>query len=222
MSEKNLTSNEEYLSITAGDRFGRLVAVRPLRSTGKWLFECDCGTEKEVLASSVRTGHSRSCGCLNRDASRARHTTHGMAHTKIHRIWRSMLGRCDNPNTKRYDRYGGRGIKVCERWRSFENFYADMGERPAGLTLDRIDNDGDYEPSNCRWATQKQQHANRDRSVIITFNGETMAAFEWDDRMGYRHGTVFQRVVQRGWEIKRAILTPTDRKLAREQSHQVS
>jgi hypothetical protein len=149
-----------------GQRFGRLVVQqRAYRRPGvspEWLCRCDCGAEKIIAASSMTSGRSKSCGCLRSDFGKAKRT-HGAKRTPEYYSWSHMIYRCENPKANRYDRYGGRGITVCERWRhSFENFLADMGNRPSPQhTLDRINSDGNYEPANCRWATWKQQANNR-------------------------------------------------------------
>jgi hypothetical protein len=149
-----------------GERFGRLVVLALCSERSRWrkaiwLCRCDCGAECIVVGKELRSGRSRSCGCFRREVSRKRMTTHGHSRTRVYRCWCAMLQRCFYPNGQAYSRYGGRGITVCERWRNFVNFLADMGEPPRGKSLDRIDNDKGYSPENCRWATHAQQNLNR-------------------------------------------------------------
>jgi hypothetical protein len=137
------------------------------RGRRRALAQCACGTVREVGLCDVLNGKSRSCGCLKRDLRIAKNLTHGQSKSSEYGIWNNMIQRCGNPNNTKYADYGGRGIRVCARWlASFENFYADMGPRPSGLTLDRIDVNGNYEPGNCRWATWSEQAANK-RPMLI-------------------------------------------------------
>jgi hypothetical protein len=152
-----------------GQRFGRwtVLALSEGGHNARWLCTCDCGTTRPVTGKSLRGGVSTSCGCRTREVSSARLTKHGhtrgYTETRAYRAWRAMINRCTNPNDESWEYYGGRGIKICRRWRrSFKAFYADMGDPPPGMTLDRWpNNDGNYEPGNCRWATPKQQRANQ-------------------------------------------------------------
>jgi hypothetical protein len=158
-----------------GQRFGRLVAVQktmPRRLRTFWRFRCDCGVEKEIDSNHVRHGRIQSCGCYLAEVLRSEEhrqhcqamaklpRTHGMSRTPVHAVWKTMWERCRNPKCHDYRWYGALGVKVCDRWASFENFYADMGE-PNGLTLDRIDPRGNYEPKNCRWTSWDVQRANK-------------------------------------------------------------
>jgi hypothetical protein len=157
----------------SGVRFERLVVLtRCNESYGKkvkWFCVCDCGNHAVVDGFKLRSGETKSCGCLQRDQQSKRiaqaNTRHGQnkkgQQTRTHKSWTAMIQRCTNPKNTSYVNYGGRGVKVCERWRVFENFFADMGERPEGKTLDRINVNGNYEPENCRWATLSEQQRNK-------------------------------------------------------------
>lgn len=148
-----------------GKTFGRL---RVIRRSGKnqnrrpvWRCVCECGKVAEIPADSLRKGSTKSCGCLRVETARKRKTTHGMAGSLEHLIWKQMRRRCENPKHKQYIDYGGRGITVCRRWWKFSNFFKDMGKKPDGKSIDRINNDGGYKKSNCKWSTPKEQATNR-------------------------------------------------------------
>lgn len=187
-----------------GARFGRLVVLtklteRDIYKKVVWHCRCDCGNEVDVNTKNLRTANTQSCGCLWRE----RISTHGMRNTRIYRIWTSMKSRCnsDIPN------YGGKGIGVCKRWLKFENFYADMGDPPDGLTLDRKNNSKGYSPANCRWADKMTQTLNRTNTKFLTFKGETLCVSHWARRLGIRQDTLSWRI-RSGWPVKKALTTP--------------
>lgn len=185
-----------------------------LEASGKMrLARCKCGTTRRVAYSDMRLGKSKGCGCeaLKRlaIASKIRNRRHGFADTPTQRSWVEMRRRCYAAHRKEYPNYGGRGIAVCDRWRdSFDNFLADMGPRPDGHTLDRIDNDGHYTRENCRWVPRAAQERNKRSNAIYVFNGERMTVVEAAERYGIAPNALYQRIGVRKWDPSRAVNTP--------------
>ena len=175
-----------------GQRFGRLAAIAYVGRS--WLCKCDCGSETVILTSSLRSGRTQSCGCLKREKLREKLTTHGCSGMKAYSSWVDMKDRCLNHHNSDYKNYGGRGIQVCKRWLKFENFLENMGERPKSLTLDRINNDGNYEPGNCRWATQTEQNRNSRHNRWIEYQGETKRLIDWSKELNIGIGALQYRL----------------------------
>lgn len=210
------------LNDISGKRFGRLTAKNREGKSSKpvfWRCVCDCGSEKVVAYKHLAYGTTVSCGCY-RDENRAgwarRHGHSGLGRTPTYVTWEAIKQRCQNPNAVGYESYGGRGIKLCERWRSFPAFLEDMGERPPGSTIDRIDVDGDYVPGNCRWASNREQANNRRNARRLTFEGQTHSVTEWARKYGMSRGVLFHRVFSSGWPMKRALETPVKKPRTRD------
>jgi hypothetical protein len=195
-----------------GRRYGLITVIErdrtDQRKDARWICKCDCGTTKSLFAMQIKTGKTVSCGCQIASQARARALRHGLTKTSEHRSWSSMNSRCNNPNHHAYEQYGGRGIKICARWKSFELFLSDMGPRPSlSHTLDRINNDGDYEPGNCRWATKEEQRLNNSYVRIIEIDGVTRRLSEWARVSGIPFDVLSKRL-NAGWDPKRAITQP--------------
>jgi hypothetical protein len=205
----------------SGQKFGRLTVIERHGTSSNpvmWKCECDCGTEKPVAYKHLKYGGTISCGCY-RDEYNKRPRSHGQSckagnhRTKTYTTWEGIKQRCHNPNYHQYANYGGRGIKVCERWRnSFEAFFEDMGEKPKGLTLERIDNDKGYSKENCRWATSKEQARNRRDNRFITYNGETKIMTDWARQYGLSRGVLWHRLYNMKWDLKDALERPAMKK----------
>lgn len=198
-----------------GKTFGRLKVLsrdRTKKPGTYWICVCNCGIKKSINAGSLKNGSSRSCGCLSREKSVARLTKHGLADTPIHGIWVRMNQRCHNPNSRAYARYGGRGIKVCDRWRGkngFASFISDVGMRPSSKhSLDRIDNDGDYCPENVRWATAKEQGNNKRNNILLTYKGKKLTVAQWSRELGISAMNIRNRIGNLGWSVEKALSTP--------------
>lgn len=177
-----------------------------------WECLCDCGRTTIVSVANLPNGHTKSCGCLSSETTANRNTTHGLSGSREFTIWTSMKQRCYDPKSVNYERYGMKGIRVCDRWlNSFQNFITDMGRCPEGCSIDRYpDKNGNYEPSNCRWATEFQQRTNRNDNRMVTCDGRTMTAVEWDIEKGFPKGTVVGRLFM-GWSAERAVTQPLRR-----------
>lgn len=190
-----------------GKRIGRWIVIS-YAGKSRWNCRCDCGTLGKPDAWRLASRTSLSCGCLHHEMVAARNRTHGQPKDKTYHTWSQIIQRCDNKNNPSYHLYGGRGITVCKRWRRYDNFLADMG-RPASsdLTIDRINNNGHYRPSNCRWATHKQQNRNRRDNVSVSFGGKTMLICEWADELGVSCDTLYQRRYH-GWPVERMLTEP--------------
>lgn len=185
--------------------FGRLRVIRFDRRTttpaghylNYWLCQCDCGNQRSVLNKSLIKGAIRSCGCLRKEISAAKCMAHGKSHVSEYLVWLNMRRRCNDPKDKSYKDYGARGIKVCDRWTNFGNFYADMGSRPTPKhSIDRKNNDGDYNLANCRWATNYEQSLNKRNSILVPYNGAEIPLVEYCKITGLSiHTAMWRRLV---------------------------
>lgn len=201
-----------------GKRVGRWLVLsrsRPGNSSEiRWDCLCDCGVRRSVLRHNLTTGATQSCGCLKAQTSHFSCRTHGQSRSPEYRIWQAMKKRCSDPKDHAYPNYGGRGIKVCDRWQDFGAFYSDICPRPSKeLTLDRIDNDGNYEPGNCRWATRKEQSANqRPKRLrqIVTVRGRTAPLLVLAHEAGIKVNTVRARLAS-NWSLEKALTLPVIR-----------
>ena len=212
-----------HVNNLANRRFGRLVVKACLGRKANqtwWACQCDCGSQVRACSGDLVTKTTGSCGCLNRDLSKQRATTHGKTDTSEHNIWCSMKRRCYKVNSPAYKWYGARGIVICDRWRnSFQAFLDDMGEKPSGMSIDRIDNDGSYTcgkceecheqnwPANCRWATRQQQSDNSRQQTRLTHDGKTLTLKEWAKLKGIPRRVLITRRC-RGWTVARTLDTP--------------
>lgn len=190
-------------------KFGRLTAVSFHKKNGVvyWLCRCDCGNEKTVIRCCLNRPNV-SCGCLHSEIQRARLTKHGMSRTPEYHAWQAMNQRCSNPKNPEYKNYGARGITVCERWQSFDNFLADMGKRPSpDLSLERERNNDGYSSTNCKWATKAEQSNNRRAQHLVEFDGREQTVTRWENELGMKRGRLSNRLFA-GWSIERAITTP--------------
>ena len=197
-----------------GKTFCRLTVKSVAQQKGRRRYVdclCECGSKLVVRVDCLLSGHSRSCGCLHREIVRQNSTTHGKTNSREHAIWIAMRQRCTNPKNDRFGYYGARGIRVCERWESFEAFLEDMGQCPGGHSIERSDNNGNYDPNNCHWGTRKEQMRNTRTNRLITFRSRTQCVAEWAEQLGISH-TALRARLRNGWSISRALLTPVQKR----------
>jgi len=196
-----------------GKRFHRLVILNdaePQISPGgrvqkRVLCECDCGKRKTINLASIKRESTRSCGCLHKEAR----GSHGGCHTKSYSCWADIKTRCFNKKHRGYGYYGARGIKICERWMKFENFFEDMGECPDGKSIDRKDNNGNYCKENCRWADRTQQNNNTRRNHFLEFRGKRLTIAQWSRITNIKYHIIYKRI-GKGWSVERTLTEPVN------------
>ena len=197
----------KFIDLT-GKIFGRLTVIKRVENSksgeARWLCLCSCGNYKEVQANNLKSGQVQSCGCFRREVSSLGNKSHGMTKSRIYRIYQHMKDRCYRVTDKKYQRYGGRGIKICDEWlddfMKFYNWSIQNGYKE-NLTIDRIDNDGNYEPQNCRWTTRKEQNRNYSRNILLTYKGETKCMIEWGEKLGIKYNTL-RNLIKKGFSIE--------------------
>lgn len=200
-------------AVPVGQKFNMWTVLGPAEPTSsgirQFLCQCECGIIKPVVGSNVTRGRSACCGCTKAEVSRRNFTTHGQSEAPEYGIWKGMRERCRNVNHAAYDRYGGAGVRVCDRWNNFGVFLSDMGPRPSlRHSVDRYPNArGNYEPGNCRWATPSEQSRNQPSRKTLTYCGQTMIPVDWAKIIGISVGTLFARL-KRGWSVERCIEIP--------------
>lgn len=200
-----------------GQQFSRWTVLKRAENDAlgraRWHCVCQCGNTAIVHGQDLRQGKSRSCGCLQRDIASKIKTTHGASNTRLFRIWCAMKQRCFDKNAQKFARYGGRGITICEEWLSFRVFseWAKQNGYADDLSIDRIDNDGNYTPENCRWSTNKEQARNKSTNHLLSFRGKTQSIAQWADETGISYHALRSRINQYHWSVERALTTPLRR-----------
>lgn len=190
----------KFNRLTVIEEVDRIHPKRPM-----YACKCDCGKMKNVEGRRLREGTIKSCGCLSKELTRIRSITHGMTDSSEYKTWCGIKRRCLNENDKRYPEYGGRGIKICDSWsNSFQSFFHDMGEKPEGYSIERIDVNGNYEKSNCKWIKLSSQASNKRTNVKITHKNETKNLSDWSLETGIKAETISARI-KRGWSIEKSL-----------------
>ena len=204
----------KQLNLT-GKRFGKLVVIKTAGKTKNgaylWQCKCDCGNEIIANVGNLKNGHTKSCGCLRVDRCKTNFTKHGLEHTRLYGIWSDMRLRCYDEKNIAYHRYGGRGITICDEWKNDVKAFYDWATANGykdSLTIDRIDNDGNYCPENCRWATIKEQASNRRSNILVTHNGKTQTMKKWANEVGTPYKVVWARMQKLGWSAERSLTEP--------------
>lgn len=207
-------TQKEYLKQfdLTGQRFGKLNVIErsSIKDPNCTIYKCicDCGKETHVRGQSLKQGKTRSCGCLSAESTGNRARKHGQYLSRTYSTWQHMKARCLNPDRKQYEDYGGRGIKVCDKWLTFEGFYEDMGEKPLGLTLERVNNDSNYYKENCIWTSRKIQQNNRRNNRKITFENITLTVSQWADKIGISPKILYGRLNKLKWSVEKTLTYP--------------
>lgn len=202
----------KYTQEVIGKKFGKLLVIDFAYKKGHTFYKCkcECGNIKIVSFQHLKTGHTQSCGCLKKEIGKLNYK-HGMEKSRLYHIWQGIKRRCLNKKEDKYDKYGGRGIKICEEWKNnssnFINWALNNGYKD-NLTIDRIDVNGDYEPLNCRWVTMKEQSINRRNTVKITYNNQTLSLVEWCNILNLNYKKIYLRIYRSKWSIEKAFNTP--------------
>lgn len=198
-----------------GKRYGKLMVVKRMANRDKavtvWECKCDCGNTTIVTSANLRSGRTKSCGCLRGIVSKQKATTHGMSKSKLYYIWSDIKQRCYQKNNPAFKFYGGRGIKMCNEWfKSYERFmkWAEINGYHEGLTIERIDVNGDYCPDNCKWIQLSEQAQNRRSNILIDYNGESHCLSEWCNIYKVNYYLVYNRIHKNKWSFERAISEP--------------
>lgn len=203
----------KFITDLSGMVLGRWTVIGHAPKRGNsiyWFCRCSCGTEKSVASSSLLSGRSQSCGCLHSDKTRSNQIRHGHSIggklSKTYKSWAAMIQRCTNPLCEQYSDYGGRGITIASELLSFKRFYELMGDRPDGTMIERIDNNGNYEAGNLKWATRIEQNRNQRSNHLITFNNKTQCISAWEEELGFPRSTIHNRL-KNGWTVEEALST---------------
>ena len=205
----------QYKDIT-GQRFGRWTVIEPAGKTSDnhklWHCRCDCGIERNVVGKELRNGKSKSCGCLSTDTFRETITKHGLRYHPLYVTWCNIHARCENSNNPEYKHYGGRGIRVCDEWKDVTSFigWAEANGYRSGLQIDRIDNNGNYEPDNCRFVTHTGNQNNKRTNRLLTYEGRTQTISQWAKELNVPSDRIRSRL-NMGWNVEDVLFKPKQR-----------